>query len=303
MGAASALVDICAHLKKFFTDFRPETQSVTINFAMRTCEISFKVDIPDGWRKRQRKMVVPAHEGFSITKMFDSAFNQYRHEWRRAGTDYILDANKLPSPATYLVTMEGRISKDALDQLVYIKPSANPIADENVDSYWLESGLRGQGTLEAVYTDLDIDDVGFGVDVCIGRVLGLAIPPEIRAHAMSTGKAVRAALRRGGRGQLDSMRDYRTQSHALPDYDAESFAGLVNRLTSREVIERYVTVDRPYRLGAMQLADHYHGVVPQSITVGAATDLTLRSPAAKGLLRFRRQDYVERLRTEFKTVK
>ena len=112
MGAASALVDICAHLKKFFTDFRPETQSVTINFAMRTCEISFKVDIPAGWRKRQRKMVVPAHGGFSITKMFDSVFNQYRHEWMRAGTDYILDASKLPFPATCLVTMEGMISKN-----------------------------------------------------------------------------------------------------------------------------------------------------------------------------------------------
>lgn len=168
MGAANALIDVCAHLKKFLTDFRPETQSVAINYARRTCEISFKVDIPDGWRKRQRKIVVPALGDFAITKMFDSAFNQYRHEWRRAGTDYILDANKLPSPATYLVTMEGRIGKDALDQLVYIKPSANPIADENVDSYWLESGIRGQGTLESIYTDLDIDDVGFGVDVEAG---------------------------------------------------------------------------------------------------------------------------------------
>lgn len=300
VNAANAIIDICVRLKEFFSDFRPETQSVAINFADHACEISFKINIPEGWRKKQRKIVVPAHEGFSITKMFDTAFNQHRHEWKRLGSEYVLDANKLPSSETYLVTMEGQVSKDALNQLVYIKPAANPVADEAVDNYWLESGLRSLGMLESIYTDLEIADVNIGVDVSIGKIFGLTIPPEIKAQAEAIGRVIRAASHTDRQEWYHSIRNYRAQNRILPDYDASSFTRLVNWLTSKEVIEKYVSVDRPYGLGTVQRPEHYHGVVPQSIRISATTELTLRNPTAKGYLKFNRNAYVEKVRSEFK---
>ena len=303
IGAANALIDVCVRLKEHFSDFRPETQSVAINFADRTCEISFRVSIPGGWRKRQRKIAVPAHEGFAITKMFDTAFNQHRHEWRRAGTEYVLDANKLPSSETYLVTMEGQVDRDALKQLVYIKPAANRVTGENVDRYWLESSIRNLRMLESIYTDLEIDDVNFGVDVIIGKVFIPAAPLEISAQAKTVGSAFRAASDMDEQEWINSMQSYGAQSRTHPDYDEVPFARLVSRLTAREVVEEYVTVDRPYRLGTVRTPEHRHGAVPQCITINAATKLTLRSPAAKGYLRFNKKEYVERLRSEFKALK
>ena len=223
IGAANALIYVCIRLKERFSDFRPETQSVAINFADRTCEISFKVSIPGGWRKRQRRIAVPAHEGFAITKMFDTAFNQHRHEWRRAGTEYVLDAKKLPSSETYLVTMEGQVDRDALRQLVYIKPATNRVSGENYDRYWLESWIRNPGMLESIYTDLEIDDVNFAVGVIIGKMFIPTVPPEISAQAKTVGSAFRAASDMDELGWINAMRSYGAQSRTHPDYDEASF--------------------------------------------------------------------------------
>ncbi len=206
----------------------------------------------------------------------------------------------MPFSETYLVTMEGKVSKGALDQLVYIKPAANPVRNEDVENYWLESGLRNLKMLESIYTDLEIDEVNFGVDVSIDKIFGLTIPPEIKAQAESIGKIIRAASHMDRQEWFRSMRDYRAQSRILPNYDANAFIRLVNWLTSKEVIERYVTVDRPYGLGTVQPPERYHGVVPQSIEINAVTELTLRSPTSKGYLKFNKKDYIKKLRSEFK---
>lgn len=123
--AATSVIDWYDRIKKHFEDFRPETRSLTINFTRHTSEMSFKVTVPGGWRKRHRKIVLPAYSGSSIVRMMDDSFNEQKHLWRRIGDEFVLDADTLPSADTYLVTMEGRISKSVLDQFVYVKPAAN----------------------------------------------------------------------------------------------------------------------------------------------------------------------------------
>ena len=68
-------------------------------------------------------------------------------------------------------------------------------------------------------------------------------------------------------------------------------------------MEEYVTVDHPYRLGTVRPPERRRGAVPQSIAISAAAKLTLRSPVAKGYLKFNKKEYIERLRSEFKAVK
>ena len=147
--AASAVIEWYDRIKKIFEDFRPETRSMAINHTRRTSEMSFKVTVPDGWRKRHRKIVLPAYAGFSIVRMMDESFNEHKHLWKHIGDEFVLDANKLPSANAYLVTMEGRVNESALGQFVYIKPAANRTMDETSDKYWLESGLRNLRVLKA----------------------------------------------------------------------------------------------------------------------------------------------------------
>lgn len=299
VAAASAVIDLYDKMKKHFADFKQETRSVTINFTQHTSEMSFKVTVPDGWRKRHRKIVLPAYDGFSVVKMMDDSFNEYKHLWRRTGDEFVLDANKLPSAETYLVTMAGRVSKSALEQFVYIKPAANRTMDEASDKYWLESGLRNLRSLESIYDDLEVDDVNFNVSVSIDKMFGLTIPIEIREQAAAIEDLRRAALHTDRQAWFRAMQAYKARSRILPDHDPSSFARLIGALTSKETIEEYVTIDRPYGLGEIRSPEKYHGIVPQSVTISAVTSLTLRNPAATGYLSFNKKSYIEKLRSEF----
>lgn len=297
--AASAVIEWYDKIKKVFEDFRPETRSMTINFTRRTSEMSFKVTVPDGWRKRHRKIVLPAYPGFGIVRMMDESFNERKHLWKRIGDEFVLDANKLPSANTYLVTMEGRVGESALSQFVYIKPAANRTRDETSDKYWLESGLRNLRVLESMYDDLEVDDVNFNVSVSIDKMFGLTIPPEIKELARATRRLRHAALHTDRQEWFHAMQRYKAQHQTLPDYNPESFTRLIDTLTSKDTIAEYISVDRPYGLGEIRPPESYHGIVPQSVTISAITSLTLRNPTAVGYLSFNKKSYTEKLRSEF----
>jgi len=299
IAAASAVIDWYDRIKKHFEDFRPETRSMTINFTRCTSEMSFKVTVPEGWRKRHNKIVLPAYGGSGVVGMMDDSFNDHKHLWRRVGSEFVLDADNLPSAETYLVTMEGSVSRSALDRFVYIKPAANRTTDDTSEKYWLESGLRNLRTLESVYDDLKVDDINFNVSVSIDKMFGLTIPPDIQEQAKAVDGLRRAALHTDRQAWFHAMRSYKAQSRILPGYDPRTFRRLVDALTSREIIAKYVTVDRPYGLGEIRPPEKYHGIVPQSVTVSAVTSLTLRDPAATGYLSFNKKSYIEKLRSEF----
>lgn len=273
---------------------------MNINYNRRTSEMSFKVSVPEGWRKRHRKIILPAYHGFGVSKMMDDSFTEHKHLWVRIGDKFVLDADKLPSAETYLVTMVGSVSKPALDHFVYIKPAANRTIDETSEKYWLESGLRNLYTLEKIYDDLEIDDVNFNVSVNIDKIFRLAIPPEIKDYAESVRKLEGAALHTDRQAWFNAMRRYKTQRRMLPHYDPSSFKRLIGALTSKETISEYITVDRPYGLGEIHPPEKYHGVVPQSVTIGAVTSLTLRDPTAAGYLSFHKKSYIEKLQSVFK---
>ena len=296
---ADAVIGWYDRVRDFFSDFRPETQSMSINFAKHTCSISFKIMVPDGWKKKQRKVVLPAYRGFNVSSMIDSSLNTHKHLWKLVGQEYVLDARNLPPSETYLVTMEGKVDRDALSRFVYIKPAANRSSDENSDSYWLQSGLRNFKMLESIYTDLEIDDVNFGVNVSIDKMFKLAIPPEIKEKAASIKRLVSAASNNDRHEWFRAMRAYKAHSRSVPEHYSDSFLRLINTLTRKDVIGKHITVDHPYGLGDVSEPEIYHGLVPQSVTINAVTDLTLRSPAAKGYLKFNKKSYIERLRSEF----
>ena len=145
--------------------------------------MSFKVTVPEGWRKRHNRTVLPAYGGSSVVGMMDDSLNDHKRLWRRVGGEFVLDADDLPSAETYLVTMEGLVSKSALDRFVYIKPAANRTTDDTGEKYWLESGLRNPRTLESVYDDLEVDDINLNASVSIDKMFGLAIPQDIQERA------------------------------------------------------------------------------------------------------------------------
>ena len=116
-----------------------------INYAQKKSRINFQVSIPEGMRKKSRKVRIPFAQGYKIIEMIDDAFIPQDHHWRAADDHYVLDANDLRPSSTYRVTLEAGIDTSALERLVYVRPTLNRDNDDDNDNYWLESSIRQPG--------------------------------------------------------------------------------------------------------------------------------------------------------------
>lgn len=300
-GTVHAIISMYDRIKELFSDFRPETRTMTINFARKTSQIGFQITVPEGMRKSHRKVRIPAMQGYSILRMTDEGFQEQRHIWKMDGEDFVLDAKDLPSSERYLVEMEGKVAGD-LDGFIYIKPAVNRDNDENDDRYWLESSIKKIGILENIYTDFDIDEVNFGVKINVDKMFKLAIPEEIKDKADAQLRLLNASENWDRNKILRAAMAYRRYARQSPSYGIEDFFKIVQRVTGGDLIREHMRVEKPYDVGSIMQPVKYTGIVPQNIEVQAVTRLTLKEPIARGYLIFEREKYLKRLRSEFEKM-
>ena len=272
---------------------------MTINFSKRTARLGFQITVPAGWRKSSRKVRIPTPEGYGLIRMVDVGLQEQKYLWKRDGTDLVLDAKDLASQR-YLVEVEGRISKNSLDSIVYINPLTAKCGDEKCDRYMLEARIKDTEMLENTYRNLNVDEVNFGVSVDVYKVFALAVPPDAKAAGQSKPPAASSG-RFGGDGRFGADAG-RKQDNAAPPHDRGNFREIVHKVTGEDVVRDYVHATWPYDVGAISRPTKYADNLPQDIAVQALTRLTLRSPAAHGYLVFDRERYAERLRSEFKNL-
>ncbi|MEW6042929.1 MAG: hypothetical protein AB1608_01555 [Thermoproteota archaeon] len=290
-------------VKEYFTDFKPETRNMSINFSRRTSVIGFQINVPNGFRKNARKVKIPALDGYNILRMTDEGFREQKHLWRLEDGHFVLDAKNLPASERYLVEMEGAVDENALKSLIFIKPSANRDNDDENDRYWLESSIKQPRTLEKIYDDLEIEDVHFGVYVDIDKMFGLTLPQEVKGKTDALQKLLKTSSSNFDRNQLlRAALEYKKQERVAPSFNPGDFFRIIQRLTARDVIRQHIEIDRPYDVGNIDQPEKYVGIVPQSIKVQAITRLTLRTPLASGYLVFKREKYMNKLRTEFEKL-
>jgi hypothetical protein len=101
---------------------------------------------------------------------------------------------------------------------------------------------------------------------------------------------------------LRAALDYKKQEKISPSFDPGNFFRIIQRVTARDTLQKYIEVDQPYDVGNIEQPEKYVGVVPQSIKVQAITRLNLRNPLSSGYLVFKRESYMEKLRSEFKKL-
>lgn len=297
--AATGIADGLGKLREYFSDFRPEIRTMEINYAQRKSRINFQVSIPEGMRKKSRKIKIPFAQGYKIIEMIDDAFLPQDHHWRAADDHYVLDAKDLRSSSTYRVTLEAGIDTSALEKLVYVRPTLNRDNDDDNDNYWLESSIKQPNLLNKIYASLEVSDVNVGVVVDIEKMFGLTIPPEIKQTLDGVTRLLDASRHFDRNKVLREAIYYKKQARQYPMAKPDDFYRLINRVTDREVIVRHINLDRPYDISDIEHPQKYAGVVPQSLKIQVSAKLTLQSPIAEGYLRFQRKKYRETLRDEF----
>lgn len=289
-------------IKENFTDFRPETRNMIINFSKRTSTIGFQITVPDGFRKNHNKLKVPNYPGFNLVRMTDEVFHEQKHLWKHVDDYHVLDAKDLPSSERYLIELEGAIDEQALKKLVHIKPAANRDNDDEHDKYWLDSSIKQPDVLDKIWDDLEIEEVNVGVYVDIDKMFGLTIPKEIRDKADAISDLLTTAKNFDRNALLRSAVEYKKQVRISPAFNPGHFYQLINKLTARDILLQHLEIDKPYDIGNVGSPEKFVGLVPQNIKVQALTTLTLRKPTALGYLKFKRKVYMEKLRDEFKKL-
>lgn len=297
-----AIIGWYEKIRELLSDFRPEVRSMEINFSQRLTRMHVQIVVPDGRRRSLAKVKIPAYPGYRITGMIDEAFAEHSALWRHDGGHYTLKASDLPASNRYRVTMEGSIDDRVLKDLVYVKPATNQEIDERNDKYWLESSLRNPEILSQTYADLEIEDVSSGVVVDIDKMFGLAIPQEIRATADSIKRLLSASAAFDRNEILRAAQMYKKTARAAPAVAITDFNMIVDRVTKRETILKHVQIDPQYDIGRVDPPVKYSGIIPSELSVQALTRLSLRTPRASGYLTFKRQEYVDTLASEFKSL-
>lgn len=301
--AANAVTEWYDRVKELFTDFEPETRNMTINFSRGVSQISFKITVPNGLRKKKRKIKIPAIAGYKIIQMMNEGFREQTQLWKLSDGYFVLNAHELPASEHYLVIMEGNVDSRLLKNFVYIKPAANRDNDDKNDKYWLDASLRQPNTLEKIYADLEIDDINVGVEVNIDKMFGLTLPKEVKEKALAMRKLIEVSSSNFDRNELiRAALMYRKQERISPAFNPGNFAKVIQKVTAKDVISQYINIERPYDIGNIEQPEKYVNIVPQSIKVQAITRLTLETPIATGYLVFSRENYLEKLRSEFQKL-
>ena len=300
---ANAVTEWYDRIKKLFTDFEPETRNMTINFSRGVSQIRFKITVPNGLRKKKRKIKIPAITSYKIVQMMDEGFQVQTQLWKLSDGYFVLNAHELPASEHYQVIMEGNVDSRLLKNLVYIKPAANRDNDVKDDKYWLDASLRQPGMLEKIYADLEIDDINVGVEVNIDKMFGLTLPKEVKEKALAMHKLLEVSSSNFDRNDLiRAALIYKKQERISPALDPGNFAKVIQKVTAKDVISQYINIEHPYDIGNIEQPEKYLSIIPQSIKVQVITRLTLKTPIATGYLVFSREEYLKKLRAEFKKL-
>lgn len=300
--ATNAVTGWYDRVKEQFTDFKPEARSMAINFSRGVSQIGFQITVPDGWRKKRRKVMIPAISGYKILHMTDEGFREQKQLWKLTDNHFVLNANELPASEHYLVVMEGNIDEITLKNLVYIKPAANRDNDNENDKYWLDASIRQPKIFEKIYSDLEVDDVNVRVVINIDKMFGLTLPSEVKEKALAVQELLKASSNFDRNRLFKAALEYKRQEKISPSFDPGNFFKIIQRLTAGDIIRQHIDVDRPYDIGDIEQPEKYINIVPQNIKVQTITRLSLQTPIATGYLVFKREKYLEKLRSEFKKI-
>jgi len=282
-------------LRKALSPFKPEVKSMRILYRERISDLTLLLNVPRGIA-RKKKIEIPAYAGYKIFDMYDESLNKVNYVGEYSGGKWILDTSKLPASEKYLVIMKGRVSEDALDRIVKVHAPKDPKRGEEMDRYWIHSGIKDVSILEKIWEELAIERINVNVNVGIQRYFATSIPHPIKMMLKTRGQLLRA-IDSGEREKSRLESFYRYWSRKAKATTGEIYE-LIRKILSGETFSDFIFIDPPYEIGSIiPVAPMLF--IPEGVGVEVETDLNFRRPAAEGYLTFKKKDFGVRVSKDF----
>lgn len=278
----------------FLEPYKPIKKKMKINHSDKTSEIGLVLNMPNKLKLRLTTTKIPAYHNFSINEMLAEDFSplNVNDYWKRDNDgSWILNPNKLPNCDKFFIRLKGKMPQDIISKLIFVNEATNRDQSKEADKYWIKCMIKDVELIEGMWDVLEIQDVNVGIKVGINRCFSAAIPPGYTQKIKATQRFIRAGHKRDREELYRAWADLH-RSQQSKGITPDEFMELINRLTSGDLFENYISVEEPYNLGSINRDSDTSGVLPNYMFVQALTDLDLKHYSADGYLLFDKKKYI-----------
>jgi len=287
------LVDVVSRAYDFFDDFRPQTKSVRYNYREATSEITFLIEVPDGRKRQFGKVKIPIREGYRLKNMFTlPEYNPVKAAYTSDQGYISFNPKELPNQSEYIVTLNGDVEPQTLDEIVHLKAPEDPTRSEEEDSYWIHSAIKRPGVMKDVYDDMQVDNVDISLNVGVQRCFSNSIPDDVLSVFDRTRDLLEAS-NEDDRNRILTASRRRYQARRDLSMSPAEAADIVRSLATAENIQDYITVDDPFRERNINPGTPEQQIFPETVSVDVTTDLDLDRQAADGDIIFQKKSFEE----------
>jgi len=287
------LVNVVSRAYDFFDDFRPQTKSVRYNYREATSEITFLIEVPSGRKRQFGKVKIPVREGYRLKNMFSlPEYNPVKAAYTSDQGYISFNPKELPNQSEYIVTLNGDVEPQTLDEIVHLKAPEDPTRSKKEDSYWIHSAIKRPGVMKDIYDDMQVDNVDISLSVGVQRCFSNSIPEDVLSVFDRTRDLLEASNEDDGNRILTASRRRTRARRDLSTSPAEA-ADIVRSLATAENIQDYIRVDDPFRERNINPGTPKQHIFPETVSVDVTTDLDLDRQAADGDITFQKKSFEE----------
>lgn len=287
------LVNVVSRAYDFFDDFRPQTKSVRYNYREATSEITFLIEVPSGRKRQFGKVKIPVREGYRLKNMFSlPEYNPVKAAYTSDQGYISFNPKELPNQSEYIVTLNGDVEPQTLDEIVHLKAPEDPTRSKKEDSYWIHSAIKRPGVMKDIYDDMQVDNVDISLSVGVQRCFSNSIPEDVLSVFDRTRDLLEASNEDDRNRILTASRRRTRARRDLSTSPAEA-ADIVRSLATAENIQDYIRVDDPFRERNINPGTPKQHIFPETVSVDVTTDLDLDRQAADGDITFQKKSFEE----------
>jgi hypothetical protein len=280
-------------------------QEATINVPESMVDYSIAVSIPQNLRSIRKSIEITAP---SIVRVSASSLypvpQTVRQATRKVQYDdgrisYVLFPELLP-PETELISFnvcyridDASLVDDIVERTIAHEPSG---VDKN--EYWMHAQLKHPKILESRYGRFDLRDVDVTVDVGVHNELKTNIPASFVRRLKTFFEIM---------SETDPRRQFlaipRLRKLAIEGTAGSEFKILVDleSLFYPTEFKRFIDILEDFRYSECYKGKEYFElpieIIPKKVCVISRTDLTLEKPAAEGILIYKRNMFIDEIKS------
>jgi len=208
-----------------------------------------------------------------------------------------LKPREMATDQIYILDVEYELEESHDVDALVERTSAREVPKGHNSEFWMQAALKHPKVLKTKYGRVDFRDLDFSVDVGISEQVGMVIPGSFR-HELDLAAQLIVERNPHAKFQLGRRHALAMKSRGK-GLDTAQLLGELQDLFLPATFANFLEVTDDFHYSnCYRGADFYEipfPTWPRNMRVLSRTDLTLDHPASSGFLRYKKQDFLQRV--------